>query len=58
MVLMGKQDIVEELVENMENVLVLQDEGEQSCNHKVNHAKLVEKIVGGYIEIDMAALTH
>ena len=58
MVLMGKKDIVEELVENMDNVLVLQDGGEQSCNHKVNHAKLVEKITGGYIEIDLATLTH
>jgi len=28
MVLMGKQDVVEELVKNMENMFVLQDEGE------------------------------
>lgn len=28
MTLIGKQDVVEELVENMENVFVLQDEGE------------------------------
>ena len=51
--LICKQDVVEELVENMENVLVLQDEGEYSRNHKVNHAK-----IGGCIEIDMAALEH
>ena len=31
---------------------------EYSCNHKMNHAKLVDKIDEGYIEIDMAALTH
>jgi len=24
----------------------------------MNHAKLVDKICGGYIEMDMAALTH
>ena len=54
MILIGKQDVVEDL----EYVLVLQDEVEQSCNHKVNHAKLVDKIGGGYIEIGMAALTY
>ena len=51
---MGKKDVVEEPVNNMENVLVLQDEGEWSCHHKMNNAQLVNKI-GGYIEIDMAA---
>ena len=54
MIFMGKQDIVEEL----EDVFVLQDEGEESCNHKMNQAKLVDKIDGGYIEIGMAALTY
>ena len=28
MILIGKQDVVEELVENMEGVFLLQDEGE------------------------------
>ena len=28
MILIGKQDVVEELVKNMEDVFVLQDEGE------------------------------
>ena len=54
MVLMGKEDVVEEL----EDVFVLQDEGEQLFNHKMNHAKLIDKIGGGYIEIGMATLTH
>ena len=58
MILIGKQDFVEELVKNMENVFVLQDVGEYSCNHKMNHAKFIDKTGGGYIEIDMAALTH
>ena len=54
MVLIGKQGVVKEL----EYVFLLQDEGEQSCNHKVNHSKLANKIGGGYIEIGMAALTY
>ena len=54
MILIGKQDVVEEL----EDMFVLQDEGEQTCNHKMNHAKLVDKIGSGYIEIGMAALTY
>ena len=28
MILMGKKDVVEEMVENMEDVFVLQDEGD------------------------------
>ena len=51
MILIGKQGVVEEL----EDVFVLQDEGEQSYNHKMNHAKLVEKIGSGYIEIGNAS---
>ena len=58
-ILIGKQDVVEEPVENMADVFVLQDEGEQSCNHKMNHAKLVDKIgCCCYIEIGIAALTY
>ena len=53
MILIGKQGVVEEL----EDVFVLQDEGEYSYYHKMNHANLVDKIGGGYIEIGMAALT-
>ena len=58
MIFICKQDVVEELVKNMDDVFVLQDVGEYSCNHKTNHAKLVDRIGGGYIEIDMAALKH
>ena len=57
MLFMGKQDVVEELVNNMDAMFVLQDVGEYSCNHKMNHAKLVDKIGGYYIDIDIAALT-
>ena len=55
--LVCKWNVVEELAKNMENMFVLQDEEEQSCHHKMNYAQLVNKI-GGYIKIDMAALTH
>ena len=54
MILMGKQDIVE----GLEDVFVLQNEGEYSYNHKMNHANLVDKIGSGYIEIGMTALTY
>ena len=54
MILMGKKDIVE----GLEDVFVLQDEGEQSYNHKMNHANLVDKIGSSYIEIGMASLTY
>ena len=54
MISVGKQGVLEEL----EDVFVLQNEGEQSCNHKVNHANLVDKIGSGYIEIGMATLTY
>ena len=54
MILIGKQGVVEEL----EDVFVLQDEGDLSCNHKVNHSKLANKIGGGYIKIGMAVLTY
>ena len=58
LILIDKQYVIENMVKNMDDVFVIQDVGEYPCNHKMNHAKLVDKICGGYIEIDMAALTH
>ena len=58
MILICKKGVLEKMEKNMDDIFVLQNEGEQSCNHMKNHAKLVEKIDGGYIEIVMAAIIH
>ena len=58
MVLIDKEDVVENLENNIDGVFVLQYLGDYPCNHKMNHAKLVGKIGGCYIEIDIAALTQ
>ena len=58
MVLIDKQDVVEKLEKNMDDVFVLQYAGEYPCNHKMNHSKHVDKIGEGYIEINMATLTQ
>ena len=57
MILIGKKDVVEELKKNMDDMFVLQYVEYYSCNHKMNHAKLVDKIGDDYIQIDMVALT-
>ena len=55
MTLMGKQDVVEELVESMEDWCFLQHEGKQSWDHKMGHANLVEKV--GRTEIGVATVS-
>ena len=58
MLLICKKDVVEELENNMDDMFVQEYVEDYSCNHKMNHAKLVDKIGEGYIVIDMAALTQ